>query len=78
MRIVSFILRVLLLIGIFAGVGLWGAHAVLAHAMAQGKPEYEVRLASYMAGLFIGGSAAMVAGILMLVSGARLSRRNSR
>ena len=76
MRVLGFIFRVLLLVAIFAGVGIWASHVVLARAMAQGQPEYEVRLASYMAGLFIGGSVATLAGVLMLINDRRTGRRN--
>lgn len=71
MRILGFIVRILLLIAIFGVVGVWAAHALVAHAMAQGKPECEVRLAGYMAGLFVGGSVATIAGILMLLADKR-------
>ena len=71
MRLFSFLLRVVLLLVIFVGVGLWSAHAIVARAVAHGKPEYEVRLAGYMAGLFVGGSAATAVGVIMLLSGKR-------
>ena len=69
MRVVGFLFRVLLLIAIFVGVGIWAAHLMIARAVARGTPEYDVRLASYMAGLFVGGSVATVAGIGMLLAG---------
>ena len=72
-RVVGLLLRVLILVAIFAGVGIWAAHLVIAREIAQGKPEYAVRLASYMTGLFAGGIVATVAGGLMLL----LSRRSS-
>ena len=74
MRVLGFILRILLLLALFAGVGVWSAHYVIAREMARGQPEYAVRLASYMTGLFVGGSVATVAGVLMLL----LSRRSAR
>ncbi len=75
MRVLGFIFRVLLLLAIFAGVGFWASRVVLARAMAQGQPEYAVRLASYMAGLFIGGSVATLAGVLMLIGDRRAAGR---
>ena len=72
-RLTPFLLRLLLLLVIFVGVGLWAAHIVVAHAVSQGKPEYAVRLAAYMTGLFLGGSAATVVGVVMLLSGRRVS-----
>lgn len=74
MRILGLLLRVILLIAIFAGVGIWAAKLVLARAMAHGQPEYAVRLASYTAGLFVGGSVATVAGVLMLLMQRRTAR----
>ena len=69
MRAAGFALRVTLLLAIFAGVGLWSAHALIAHAVAHGTPEYQVRLAGYMGGLFAGGAAATVAGVALLLIG---------
>lgn len=69
MRIFWFLLRICVLVGIFIITGIWSAHLVLARAMAHGKPEYEVRLASYMAGLFVAGSVATIAGVGMLLLG---------
>ena len=67
MRVAGFALRVVLLVVIFVGVGLWAAHLLIARAVAQGTPEYDVRLAGYMGGLFLGGAAATVAGVVMLL-----------
>ncbi len=74
MRVLGFLLRVLLLVAIFAGVGIWAAHFVIAREMARGQPEYAVRLASYMTGLFVGGSVATAAGGVMLLLGRRAAR----
>ena len=71
MRVLGFLLRVLLLIAIFVGVGIQSAHMLIARSVARGMAEYDVRLAGYMAGLFIGGSVATVAGIGMLIAGRR-------
>jgi hypothetical protein len=59
------VLRVLLLLVVFAGVGWFAAHLATAHAVA-GTPAAQVQLAAAMAGLFAGGAAAVVAGIAML------------
>ncbi len=75
MRVMGFLLRVLLLVAIFAGTGIWAARLVLARSMAQGQPEYAVRLASYMAGLFIGGSVATLAGVILLLLDRRATRK---
>ena len=50
------------------GVGLWTAHALIAHAVAAGTPEYNVRLAGAMGGLFAGGSAAALTGLALLLA----------
>ena len=57
------------MIASFVGVGFWSAQQVIARSVARGMLEYDVRLAGYMAGLFIGGSVATVAGIGMLLAG---------
>ena len=67
MRVWGVVLRGVLLVRIFAGVGIGAAHLVMARAMAHGQPEYAVRLASYMTGLFAGGVLATVVGIAMLL-----------
>ena len=71
MRHAGFLLRICLLGVIFVGMGIWSAQAILRHAERGGKPEYEVRLPSYMAGLFVGGSAATLVGVLMLLGAKR-------
>lgn len=62
MRIV---VRVLILLVVLGAVGWYTSLYVYARAVA-GTPVAEVRLASAMAGLFAGGAAAVVAGIVML------------
>ncbi len=62
-------MRVLLVVAVFAGVGWLTSHLVVARAVAHGTPEYAVRLAGYMSGLFVGGVAAMLAGLAMLLAG---------
>lgn len=66
--------RILLLLAVFLGVGLWSAHALIAHAVAEGTPEYRVRLAGAMGGLFAGGGAAALV-LLALVFGRRRTHR---
>jgi hypothetical protein len=51
---------------VFLGVGLETARLVVAHAVNAGTAESQVRLAGAMAGLFAGGAAAVVVGILMV------------
>jgi hypothetical protein len=58
-------------LAVFVVVGLWASHVVMAHELAkQGAPFAEVRLVSWMAGLFGGGLAAVLVGIA-LVAGRR-------
>ena len=59
--------RIVLLLAIFLGVGCWTAHALIAHAVARGTPEYNVRLAGATGGLFAGGGATMIAGLALLL-----------
>ncbi len=63
--------RILLVLLIFLGVGLWTGHVLIVHATAGGTPEYKVRLAGAMGGLFAGGTAATVAGVALLLSKTR-------
>jgi hypothetical protein len=58
-------LRVLVVVFVFAGVGVLTAVAVTHHAVV-GTPAAEVRLAAAMAGLFAGGAAAVVVGIALV------------
>lgn len=71
--------RVLLLLAaplaVGMGVGLWTAHALIAHAVAAGTPEYNVRLAGAMGGLFAGGSAASVTGLATFMARPRRQKR---
>ncbi len=61
-------LRVLLLLAVFAGIGLLTYQAVLGHS-AQRAGAYlpETRLAAMMAGLFAGGAATVLAGLATLL-----------
>ena len=57
--------RILLLLMIFLGVGFGAAHALIAHAVAAGTPEYKVRLAGATGGLFAGGSATVLVAVAL-------------
>jgi hypothetical protein len=59
-------LRVLVLVGVFAGVGWWTARVVMGHVASGGAMQPEVRLAGAMAGLFAGGAVTLVVGIAMV------------
>jgi hypothetical protein len=57
---------------VFVCVALTVSHAVMAHEIGRlGAPFAEVRLASWMAGLFAGGAAAVVTGIAVLIKRGR-------
>ena len=73
MCIVRLIGRILLILAVFLGVGLWTGQALIAHAVAGGTPEYSVRLAGAMGGLFAGGGAAALTGLACVL--ARPGRR---
>ncbi len=66
--------RILLLLTVFLGVGFWTAHALIAHAVARGTPEYSVRLAGATGGLFAGGAAAVLIFLLLIFGGRRPPR----
>lgn len=68
MCVVRLIGRILLLLAVFLGVGLWTGQALIAHAVAAGTPEYEVRLAGAMGGLFAGGGATALTGLALLLA----------
>jgi hypothetical protein len=58
-------LRVALLLAVFFGVGGLAVRGVIRHASAS-TPVAEVRLSAAMAGLFAGGAAAVVVGIILV------------
>ena len=58
-------LRVVVLVGVFAGVGWLTARGVMSHVESKGAMQPEVRLSGAMAGLFAGGAATLVVGIAM-------------
>lgn len=63
----GFVWRGAVVLAVFAGVGWWASHVVMVHELAkQGAPFAEVRLVSWMAGLFGGGLAAVLVGIAVV------------
>lgn len=62
-------LRTLMLLLVFAGVGLFSYHAVLTHGARQaGAYLPETRLAAMMAALFAGGAATVLTGIALALT----------
>ena len=61
--------RLLIAVASFALAGYATMHGVIAHAVARGVPEYQVRLAGAMAGLFVGGVAACLVGLALIFLG---------
>jgi len=60
-------LRAVVLVGVFAGVGVLTYEGVISRAPVRyGAYVPEVRLAAMMAGLFAGGAAVVVVGIAMV------------
>jgi hypothetical protein len=53
---------------VFVVVGWITATAVVAHAANGGTTESQIRLAGAMAGLFAGGAAATLAGIVLVAT----------
>ena len=62
----GFAWRAVVLVAVFAGVGMETAKLVVEHAVNAGAAESQVRLAGAMAGLFGGGAAAVLVGIAMV------------
>jgi hypothetical protein len=66
------VLRAAVVLGVFVVVAFTISHAVMAHELVNGDtPFAEVRLASWMAGLFGGGLAAVAVGIALVVKRGR-------
>lgn len=64
--------RAAVVLAVFVCAALMISHAVMAHELANaGTPFAEVRLASWMAGLFGGGLAAVIVGIALVVKRGR-------
>jgi hypothetical protein len=60
--------RAVLVLAVFAVMAFTISHAVMAHELVSGDtPFAEVRLASWMAGLFGGGLVAVLVGIAVLM-----------
>ena len=64
-------IRAIVLAAVFVIVGLTAAHMVIGHAGRAGPPRAEVRLTAAMAGLFAGGVAAVVTGVVIAVGRGR-------
>ena len=64
----GFLWRGAVVLAVFVLVGIAASHAVMVHELAKtGAPFAEVRLVSWMAGLFGGGLAAVLVGIGLVV-----------
>ncbi len=61
--------RVLLVLLTFVGVGYATMHLLIARAVARGTPEYSVRMGGALGGLFVGGAAAVLVGLVLLMAG---------
>ena len=61
-------LRVLILVLVPLAVGILTSHLLIARAVKHGTPEYAVRLAGEMAGLFAAGMATVVVGLGLLAT----------
>ncbi|HXS12947.1 MAG TPA: hypothetical protein VN734_09600 [Acidobacteriaceae bacterium] len=60
--------RVVIVLAVFAVVSYAASHVVMAHELAKPNvPFAEVRLVSWMAGLFGGSLAAVLVGIALLI-----------
>ena len=60
--------RAVVVLGVFVVMAFTIAHAVMAHELLNGDtPIAEVRLASWMAGLFGGGLVAVLVGIALIL-----------
>jgi hypothetical protein len=58
--------RAVMVVAIFVAVGLLTTHVVMAGVHPGSEAEAEVRLTAWMAGLFAGGAAALLAGLAVL------------
>jgi hypothetical protein len=59
--------RATIVLAVFVVIAFTISHAVMAHQLAEGDtPFAEVRLASWMAGLFGGGLVAVLVGIALI------------
>ncbi len=58
-------MRTLVLLAVFAGVGVCTEHAVMRYEMHKGAVAPEVQMGSATAGLFAGGTATLIVGTTM-------------
>jgi len=64
--------RAAIVLAVFVVMAFTISHAVMAHEMVNGDtPFAQVRLASWMAGLFGGGLVAVVVGIALIIKRGR-------
>jgi hypothetical protein len=64
----GFAWRVLVVLSVFIGVGVAVSHVVMVEEMAKATaPIAEIRLASWMSGLFAGGLAAVLVAVALLL-----------
>ena len=66
--------RALLVLATFIAVGYGTMHLLVARAVARGTPEYSVRMGGALGGLFMGGAAAVLVGLVLLLGGKRRPR----
>jgi len=67
--------RVVVLLGVFVGVGFGVDRVVMAHVAGGGAYAIQVRLGAAMAGLFSGGVAVVLVGLWMVMRRGKLARR---
>lgn len=63
--------RTLLILVTFGVVGYLTMHVLIARAVAHGTPEYSVRMGGALGGLFVGGGAATLVALALLLGGRR-------
>lgn len=61
--------RTLLILGTFLGAGYLTMHLLITRAVARGVPEVNVRLGGAVGGLFVGGAAASLLALALLLGG---------
>jgi hypothetical protein len=60
--------RAALILAVAIASGMYVSHAVMVHELARGSaPPAEIRLSSWMAGLFVGSVLAVLVGIALTV-----------
>lgn len=63
--------RAAVVLVVFAAVAWLASHAVMLHEVRRGAVGAEVKLASWMAGLFGGGLAAVLVGLALVIKRGR-------